>query len=103
VILSLNREYFTDPKKAMHDLNGFIRRTGVIGDCIAWASRWRADRCPDLVIQYLRFVAAYFLPLFIQHSDSDLRAGYLCGPLDKFEVRLLFLKDFSEIEVTWSD
>jgi hypothetical protein len=53
------------------------------------------------VIQYRRFVAADFLPLFIQHSDSGLRTGCQCSPLDKFDVRLSFLKDLSEIKVTW--
>jgi hypothetical protein len=99
-ILAVNREYQTDPKKTIHDLK-FIQRTNATADYIAWTSRRSADRRPDLVIQYRRFVAADFLPLFIQHSDSGLWTGCQCNPLDKFDVRLLFLKDLSEIKVVW--
>jgi hypothetical protein len=60
----------------------------------------RADRRPDLMIQSPLFVAADFLPLFIQHSHSGLRTGCQRDPLDKFDVRLLFLKNLSEINVT---
>jgi hypothetical protein len=53
------------------------------------------------MIQYPRFVAIDFLLLFIQHSHSGLRTGCQCDPLDKFDLRLLFLKDLSEINVAW--
>jgi hypothetical protein len=101
--LAVNREYQTDLKNIMHDLKGFIQRINATADYIAWASRESADRRPDLVIQYPRFVATYFLPLFIQPSDSGLRTGCQCGPLDKFDARLLFLKDLSEITVARCD
>jgi hypothetical protein len=39
MILAVNREYQTDPKKTIHDLKGFIERTDGRADYIAWASR----------------------------------------------------------------
>jgi hypothetical protein len=59
------------------------------------------DRHTDLVIQGPRFVAANFLPLSIQHSDSGLRTGDLYASRDKFDIRQLFSKDLSEIKVSW--
>jgi hypothetical protein len=98
-ILAMNREYQTDPKKPIPDSKGLIQQTHATADYIAWTSRGSADRRLVLRIQYQRFVAADFLTLFIQHSDSGLRTGCQCGPLDKFDVRLLLLHDLSEIKV----
>jgi hypothetical protein len=99
-ILTLNREYLTDPKKTMHGLKVFIQRTDMIADYIAWTSWESADRRPEMVIQYPRFVVADFLPLFIQHSDLGLGNGCLCGPLDKLDAKLLFLRNRSEMKFT---
>jgi hypothetical protein len=90
-----------DSERTVHELNGLVQRKGARADGVASLFRRPADFHQDLVIQYPRFARTGFLALCVGLLDSGLCIGYLFGRLGTLNAELSFLKDLSEINVSW--